>query len=85
MVVGTTPDGTTRDCNVPKEAAERKGRKPALWHLNFSLGVQMMLKLSEMMTKELAGLDYQPPRFLRHITSRSSMRRVERRSRCGTS
>ena len=39
------------------EAAERRGAS-LLYGTNFSMGVQMMMKLAEIMTKELAGLDY---------------------------
>ncbi len=55
MVVGTT--GWYDRLQRAKEAADRKGAS-LLYGTNFSIGVQMMLKLSEMMTKELAGLNY---------------------------
>ena len=55
MVVGTT--GWYDRLQRAKEAAERKGAS-LLYGTNFSVGVQMMLKLSEIMTKELAGLNY---------------------------
>ncbi len=55
MVVGTT--GWYDRLQRAKEAAERKGAS-LLYGTNFSLGVQLMLKLSEMMTKELAGHNY---------------------------
>jgi 4-hydroxy-tetrahydrodipicolinate reductase len=55
MVVGTT--GWYDRLQRAKEAAERKSAS-LLYGTNFSVGVQMMLKLSEIMTKELAGLNY---------------------------
>lgn len=55
MVIGTT--GWYDRLPRAKEAAERRGAS-LLYGTNFSLGVQMMLKLAEMMTKELAGFDY---------------------------
>src|SRR6201993_2206929 len=55
MVVGTT--GWYDRLQRAKELAERKGAS-LLYGTNFSMGVQMMLKLSEMMTKELAGRNY---------------------------
>jgi 4-hydroxy-tetrahydrodipicolinate reductase len=55
MVVGTT--GWYDRLPRAKEAAERKGAS-LLYGTNFSLGVQMMLKLAEIMTKELAGHNY---------------------------
>jgi 4-hydroxy-tetrahydrodipicolinate reductase len=56
MVVGTT--GWYDRLQRAKEAAERKGAS-LLYGTNFSMGVQMMLKLAEIMTKELAGRGYQ--------------------------
>ena len=55
MVVGTT--GWYDRLPRAKEAAERKGAS-LLYGTNFSIGVQMMLKLAGIMTKELAGLNY---------------------------
>jgi 4-hydroxy-tetrahydrodipicolinate reductase len=55
MVVGTT--GWYDRLPRAKEAVERRGAS-LLYGANFSIGVQVMLKLAEMMTKELAGLNY---------------------------
>jgi 4-hydroxy-tetrahydrodipicolinate reductase len=55
MVVGTT--GWYDRLQRAKEAAERKGAS-LLYGTNFSVGVQTMLRLAEIMTKELAGLSY---------------------------
>ncbi|HEY4010367.1 MAG TPA: dihydrodipicolinate reductase C-terminal domain-containing protein [Acidobacteriaceae bacterium] len=55
MVVGTT--GWYDRLQRAKEAAERRGAS-LLYGTNFSIGVQTMLKLAEVMTKELAGLNY---------------------------
>jgi len=55
MVVGTT--GWYDRLPRAKEAAERRGAS-LLYGTNFSLGVQIMMKLAELMTKELAGLNY---------------------------
>jgi 4-hydroxy-tetrahydrodipicolinate reductase len=55
MVVGTT--GWYDRLQRAKEAAERKGAS-LLYGTNFSVGVQTMLRLAEIMTKELAGLNY---------------------------
>lgn len=55
MVVGTTGwyDGLPR----AKETAERK-KASLLYGTNFSMSVQTMFQLAEIMTKELAGLNY---------------------------
>jgi 4-hydroxy-tetrahydrodipicolinate reductase len=55
MVVGTT--GWYDRLPRAKEAAERKGAS-LLYGTNFSMGVQLMLKMAETLTKELAGLNY---------------------------
>ena len=55
MVVGTT--GWYDRLPRAKEAAERKGAS-LIYGTNFSMGVQIMLKLAENLTKELAGLNY---------------------------
>lgn len=55
MVVGTT--GWYDRLPRAKEAAERKGAS-LLYGSNFSVGVQTMLRLAELMTKELAGMNY---------------------------
>ena len=55
MVVGTT--GWYDSLPRAKEVAERKGAS-LLYGSNFSIGVQTMLKLAELMTKELAGMNY---------------------------
>jgi 4-hydroxy-tetrahydrodipicolinate reductase len=55
MVVGTT--GWYDRLQRSRETADRKGAS-LLYGTNFSVGVQTMLKLAEMMTKELAGMNY---------------------------
>ena len=55
MVIGTT--GWYDRLPQAKQIAERKGAS-LLYGTNFSIGVQMMLRLAEIMTKELAGLNY---------------------------
>jgi 4-hydroxy-tetrahydrodipicolinate reductase len=55
MVVGTT--GWYDRLPRAKEAAERKGAS-LLYGSNFSIGVQMMLKLAGILTKELSGMNY---------------------------
>jgi 4-hydroxy-tetrahydrodipicolinate reductase len=55
MVVGTT--GWYDSLPRAKEVADRKGAS-LLYGSNFSIGVQTMLKLAELMTKELAGMNY---------------------------
>jgi 4-hydroxy-tetrahydrodipicolinate reductase len=55
MVVGTT--GWYDHLPRAKEAAERKGAS-LLYGTNFSISVQMMLKLAGIMTNELAGMNY---------------------------
>lgn len=55
MVVGTT--GWYDRLQRTKEVADRKGAS-LLYGTNFSVGVQTMMKLAEIMTKELAGMNY---------------------------
>lgn len=55
MVVGTT--GWYERLPRAKEAAERKGAS-LLYGTNFSIGVQTMLKLAELVTRELASAGY---------------------------
>ncbi len=55
MVVGTT--GWYDQLPRAKQAAERKSAS-LLYGSNFSIGVQTMLRLAAMMTKELTGLNY---------------------------
>jgi|HubBroStandDraft_1064217.scaffolds.fasta_scaffold06858_4 4-hydroxy-tetrahydrodipicolinate reductase len=55
MVVGTT--GWYDRLPRAKETVERKGAS-LLYGTNFSMGVQLMLRMAETLTKELAGLNY---------------------------
>ena len=75
MVVGTT--GWYDRLPRAKEVAERKGAS-LLYGANFSLGVQVMLRLAEMMTKELAGREL-PPLDLRNASPHEA-RRAQRNS-----
>jgi 4-hydroxy-tetrahydrodipicolinate reductase len=55
MVIGTT--GWYDALPRAKETVERKSAS-LLYGTNFSIGVQTMFRLAEIMTRELAGLDY---------------------------
>jgi 4-hydroxy-tetrahydrodipicolinate reductase len=55
MVIGTT--GWYDALPRAKETVERKNAS-LLYGTNFSIGVQTMFRLAEIMTRELAGLDY---------------------------